>query len=99
MLTVTRIYKNSDGETLRIDSIMMVPTTNGLQESFQRQTYARKLSTQKIMGPTDRVVAAIELNSTATTYETDSGNYLWAAWSSPYAKCEMTDLPKKTENA
>lgn len=95
MLKVTRIYKNADGDTLRIDSIRMDPNYNPAFQGGLSTTYKRQLTTQTILEPSDRDVATIAINTGGDSYESSTGNYLWVKWSKfPVCQCDMSDLPK-----
>lgn len=95
MLTITRLYKNTDGETLRIDNLVMQPNFNKNNSSYSDTTYYRELQSQNILEATDRDVASVSLVTEADTFETSSGNYLWAKWSKhPLCQCDMSDLPR-----
>ena len=93
MLELTRTYKNTDEDILRVDSIMMLPTTSGMMPPFQNQTYARNLNTRLVLGATSREVSSIEISTSADEYEDSSGDYLWVGWSSRGIRCDMSDLP------
>jgi len=97
-LEVTRIYKNSATDIIRVDTIYMQPTTNQLTSGVNARTFYRDLSTSKLHEPADRVVASIQLITSADTVETATGNYLTATWTGRNAGvpilCDMSDLPR-----
>lgn len=93
MLEVTRIYKNSDGDSLRIDHLVMICTTNSLIEDKSKFTYARKLKTENVLEASNRVIASISVVTSADTWDDSSGDYTWVKWSDRNIICQMTDLP------
>lgn len=93
-LSLTRIYKNGAGDTIRIDSIYMSPTTSSFTTGINRKTFYRRLQTNKILVSSgSRTVASIEILTDCDTYEASSGNFTWVEWISPPCRCDMSDLP------
>lgn len=99
-MEVTRIYKNSSDESIRIDSISMRQTTNSLVFYPEQITYSRKLSTEKIYESTDRVVTEIVVITDADSLDYNPSvpnNYNWVKWTSVGVNgvlCNMSDLPQ-----
>ena len=95
---ITRIYKNSAGNTLRTDIINLTPTTTPMSTSVDAKTFKRELRTELRYEDADRVVDVIEVFTTADTVENVSGNYLYVEWTTGNAdqgkRCNMSDLPK-----
>ena len=102
MLQLNRIYKNSDGDEIRIDTISLVRKRNSivnanLMETGASDTFRREVKTILFHGSSNRTVSTIEVLGDFTSIETATSNYLWAEWSSPSARLSMNDLPKLTE--
>jgi hypothetical protein len=94
---VTRYYKNSSDETLRIDEITFESTTNSLNKPIAQQTFARKVSVQKVLEALDRTVSTIALLTDADNYPfnvSGGNNYEWVSWNNPAFRCNMSDLPQ-----
>lgn len=97
-LSVTRVYKNASGDTIRIDNIYLEATGNPLTMGVLPKTYARHVSTSVVHATgVSRTVAGIELLTSADTIETVSGDYKTATWTTINAGvpviCDMSDLP------
>jgi hypothetical protein len=94
---VTRYYKNSSDEVLRIDTITFESTTNSLNKPITQKTYARKVSVELAIGALDRTVATIHLLTDANNYPfnvSGGNNYEWVSWDDPAFRCNMSDLPQ-----
>lgn len=98
MYNIIRLYKNTDSVVLRTDRISMFPTHSGMTIPFDQMTYRRSLVTENVMEVVDRTVAVISITSTADSYETSTGNYEWALWTTPGVRCDMKDLPEVGED-
>lgn len=103
MPEISRIYKNSADETIRVDSIIMIPTQSVNTSGSTRRTFARQLSTQLVLeGTGDRQISVISLITDADDYDppgSGPANYEWASWESHGGiRCNMTDLPKVGES-
>jgi hypothetical protein len=98
---ISRVYKNADGNTLRTDIINLRPTTNAIKSGVAAKTFYRELRTEWRYEDADRVVATIELYTTADDVDNVTGNFLYAAWTTGNAgqgkRCDMSDLPKVTD--
>jgi hypothetical protein len=76
----------------------MEPTTNALTNGVAAKTYARRI-THSYLHETGaaRVVAGIQIVTSADTIETVSGDYTFAEWTTINAgqtvRCDMSDLP------
>lgn len=94
-LEVTRLYKNAGADILRVDSIYMDPTSNTLNTGIGSKTYYRRLNSSYMYGPADRVVASIEVITSADDADT-STDIEWVEWTtrSQTIRCDMSDLPK-----
>ena len=97
MLTITRQYVNAADETIRVDEIFMVRTSNTLARAASEHTFQRQITTTNIYGPADRVVSSLVLIGNFTFVEPSSGDFLYAEWTSPATICDMTDLPGLTD--
>jgi hypothetical protein len=94
---VTRYYKNSSDEVLRIDTITFESTTNSLNKPITQTTYARKLSVELALGALDRTIATVSLLTDANNYPfnvSGGNNYEWVSWDNPAFRCNMSDLPQ-----
>ena len=98
-LEVTRIYKNSHEDTLRVDTIYWTRTTSTLNIGTGLSTYARQLNTLNMVASivVNRVVANIEVITNANTID-GSGppyNYQFVRWtrSNGIINGDMSDLP------
>lgn len=101
MPTATRTYKNDNGDILRLDNIIMEPTSGTLSSGTESRTWSRRLTKQLQHGFLDRVVATIEFITDADRVDTGSwpsaySDYTWAEWDwdSQVIRCNMSDLPK-----
>lgn len=97
-LPVTRIYKNAADDTLRVDTISMESTSNQLTSGINPRTYARMITTSRLHETgAARIVAGIQIITTADTIETVSGDYTSVTWTNINAGtsiiCDMSDLP------
>jgi hypothetical protein len=92
-MELTRIYRNSNEDELRVDTIIMERRSNTISKNFQNHTFQRNLKTQFYFGPADRVVADIQVIGDFTSIEQSSGNFMYAEWASPPGTCDMSDLP------
>ena len=98
MLQLNRVYKNSAGEEIRIDVISLRRKRNrivkvGLMETGAADVFVRDVNKMNMHVSADRTVTSIELIGNYDTAETSSGDYLWASWTSPSARVDMSDLP------
>ena len=94
MLYVTRTYKNSAFETLRIDRITLTATTpSNAYAVLTSRTYKRNVETEKVLIASNRTVANIVVEGNFDTIESVTGDYEYCDWTSPVAKCGMSDLP------
>jgi hypothetical protein len=95
---ITRIYKNAAGNTLRVDTINLTPTTTPLTTGVSAKTFKRELRIEYRHEDADRVVSVIELYTTADNVEDVTGNYKYAEWTTGNAdqgkRCDMSDLPE-----
>jgi hypothetical protein len=91
MLEAIRICKNTDGDPVRIDSIIMEPTANNLALDKSKITYMRNLTTQLVVSYGSRVVTSIEIVTTADTV--DGSGYSFVRWTPRNIYCDMSDLP------
>ena len=99
MLEISRIYKNSTDDTIRIDSITMIPTTSVLATGAAQRTYRRNVKTEVILEDSgDRQVYVISIVTSADSWESAvsaPANYNWVAWSGyGGVRCNMSDLPQ-----
>jgi len=97
-LPVVRIYKNAAADVLRVDTISMEATTNQLTSGVSPKTYTRRISISRLHETSSaRVVAGIQIITTADTIETVSGDYTNVQWTTINAGqtviCNMSDLP------
>lgn len=100
MFELTRIYKNSDGEELRIDTIIMEQKLDGIsfiERPKNNKVYKRLIKTIRLNTTTDRTIASVELIGNYDSCETVSTNYTYAIWNdkagSEFVRCNMSDLP------
>lgn len=98
MFEVTRIYRNSANNDLRIDTLYLSQKMDNIVVGANSSTksghvYQRELSVIKMYKDTDRVVDSIELIGSFDYVEPSSGNFLYATWESPSAQLDMSDLP------
>ena len=101
-MEVTRIYKNSSEETLRIDSIIMKKTVspNSYFVDQSNVTYKQEMVTNKIYESLDRVVADINIITDAdeiVDYNPSvANNFNLVRWNVGlgYAVCNMSHLPQ-----
>lgn len=103
MLQVNRIYKNAAGEEIRIDTISLSRKRSRIvkadfMETGAADVFERSVNKLKLHVSADRTVTEIELIGDFDTVETSSGNFLWAAWDSPVARVNMSDLPAITDD-
>ena len=103
-MNVTRIYKNSADETLRIDSIIMIRTAAPPNVYPETMTYRRSLQTNLVFTGIDRTVASIELLGDYDSSDFNpsiANSYSWVAWSTfgeNGVRCNMSDLPQVGES-
>ena len=93
MLEITRIYRNSSGDEVRIDTIIMVRKRNVIVDGVSTPTFRRELKTTLLHRPADRVVSTLEVIGSYDSIDTSTGDYTWATWDSPSARANMSDLP------
>jgi hypothetical protein len=91
MLEAIRICKNTDGDPIRIDTMIMEPTANVIALDKSQITYLRRLTTQLVVSAGARVVDSIEIVTTADLV--DGSAYSFVSWTSRGITCGMTDLP------
>lgn len=99
-LEITRIYKNSSDEELRIDTIIMeqnMNTMSFIERKKAAMTYKRRVTKTTLNTTATRTVASIELIGTYDSCETSSNDFLYAIWNdasgSEMIRCNMSDLP------
>jgi len=95
---VTRVYKNAAEDIIRVDTMIMEPTTNVLTTGVSARTFRRRLKTElRASLAAGRVVATIDVYTNADTVELATGNYTYVQWSNGNAdtayRCNMSDLP------
>lgn len=94
MPQLTRLYRNSDDEDLRIDKINAVPRFDNLiTGSTGGQTYLREKTTTLIYGSSNRTVSEIQVIGDFDSVETSSGNFVWVSWDKPSIDMDLSDLP------
>lgn len=100
MLELTRIYKNTDGEELRMDTIIMEQKLDGIsfiERNKNNKVHKRLVNTIRLHTTTTREVTSIELVGNYDSCETVSGNYTYAIWNdkagNEFVRCNMSDLP------
>lgn len=95
MQNLTRKYYNSSDQLLRQDLIQMVQMGNVLVRPASEITFRRHLVTRTTVSGdiSVRTVSYIEVSGNFDSIETSSGNFLQCEWTSPPARCGMTDLP------
>ena len=94
-MELTRVYKNSSGDSLRIDTIYMEPKTNALTSGVLPKTYTRRVATTLIYEAADRTVDSIQIITDADTV--DASAYTFVEWTNCNAGqgvyCDLSDLP------
>ena len=100
MYEITRIYKNSDDEELRVDTIKMVPKYNTMafiEPKINIIPYKRELNKTILNTTITRTISSIEIIGDYDSCETDSNDYLYAIWNNnsgtEMIRCNMSDLP------
>lgn len=98
MLQLNRIYKNSNSEEIRIDTISLVRKRNrvvkaGLMTTAAADVFQREVKVLKLYVSANRTVSEIEVIGDFDTIEASSGNFTSAEWASPSARLDMSDLP------
>jgi hypothetical protein len=94
MPQLTRVYRNSSDEDLRIDTITAVPRfDNFVIGPTGGQTYLREKSTILIYGSANRTVSEIQVIGDFSSAETSSGNFIWVSWNKPSIDMDLSDLP------
>lgn len=97
-MEITRMYKNSADETIRIDSIQMVPSFGSISRIPSEHTYRRELRKDLVFTSVDRVVDVIEIITDADSSDFNPStinNYAYVEWTerNPTVRCNMSDLP------
>ena len=97
-LPVTRTYTNAAADILRVDTISMEATSNQLTTGTAAKTYTRRISTSLLHETgAARLVAGIQIITSADTIEIVSGDYKYVEWTTinngVVVRCNMSDLP------
>jgi hypothetical protein len=98
MYNLNRIYKDSSGNEIRIDTIIMTKKRDSLVVNPEVGIpYERNVSTITLNTSADRTVASIEAIGNYTSIDTT--NFDWAKWNTttPEVYCNMSDLPDVTD--
>jgi hypothetical protein len=90
-LEVTRVYKDADGNPLRIDTMTMEARGTPLSMDKDKITYIRRLSTELIVSTGARTVSDIQLITTADII--DGSGFSFVRWTARNIYCGMSDLP------
>jgi hypothetical protein len=94
---MSRIYKNSEDETIRVDTIYLEATRDVIMSGVAQRTYARRVEKLLLFESSNRVVDVIQLVTDADVINSGevSGplNYPSCSWTATGATCGMSDLP------
>jgi hypothetical protein len=98
MYQVSRVYKNSTEDIIRVDTISMLPTGTPKNLGVTQGTFYRSVKTERYYeGGVSRTVNAILLVTSADSVDYDvsaAANYNWAEWTTEKVRCNMSDLPQ-----
>ena len=97
-MEVTRVYKNTSDETLRVDTILMHSKYNNWQKPDAQITYQRSVTTSLVAESTDRVIASVEIVTDADVIDfnpSTTNDYTYVEWTkrNRTIRCNMSDLP------
>lgn len=96
-MELSRVYKNSSDDIIRIDTIYLRSTGSEQTTGPVRKTWIRTVDTSLVLESSDRTVSSIQLVTDADTYDSSASgpqNYTWVSWSTHGGvRCDMSDLP------
>lgn len=93
----SRIYKNSSGDTIRVDTIYLEAKRDVIATGVAQKVYAQRVEKLLILETADRIVDGIQLVTDADTVVSGevSGplNYPSCTWTATGAVANMSGLP------